>query len=295
MSKLLDISDFMLVRAIKTEQSLSAAAATLNISRSAVSKRLHKIETAIGKPVLCPTGNRHFTEQGKIFLDFALSTLKKYDDFLSQISRARGGISLLRIAGNTSIMQADVPHVLRQLSARHENVEFEISDASFDKIIQQIVAAHIEIGIVPNDAEINGLLFYHYKTEPLCLITNHQHPLAGASSVTLADICKYKLIGTSRHGIITNTLKSAASKAAEKLKFAAHINDYDLHRSMIASTENAIGITFASIADQHPTKSLVKINIDEPWASKQFFIVTQKYDNQSIVIKDFIDLMRNKI
>lgn len=294
MSKLFDIADFLLVRAIKTEQSLSAAAATLNLSRSAVTKRLQKIESAIGKPVLCPTGNRHFTEHGKIFLDFSLATLKKYDDFLAQLSRARGGISLIRIAGNTSIMQIDVPGVLSALSAQHAEVEFEISDASFDKIMQQIVAGHIEIGIVPHDAEIEGLLFYHYKTERICVLAHRDHPLAAQASATLADICKHKLIGTSRHGIITSALTSAASKAGQKPQFAAHINDYDLHASMIAARPDGAGITFDCIAEKYTCLNTVKIDIDEPWSSKQFFIVTQKYDNQSPIIRQFIQMMTGK-
>lgn len=292
MGKILDINDLYLMRAISDEPSLSAVAGRLNITRSAVTKRVQKIESIIGKPLIKPTGSLQLTESGELFLELSKYTLNKYDEFLKKIGNIKTGQNLIRVMGNPMVMSFDMPLVAGKLKQLYPDVELDIFSGSAEETIKSLIAGDIDLGFVPDNPNIMGLIFYRYKKEKICVLANKSHPLSTEPELTLSAIATARLVGTGKSRAISSIVNSAAKRVNITLDYISHTDDYYLQAAMIAGSNLGIGITYEQIASKWEAMAdVVKIPISEPWAVRNFFIVTQKHEHQQKQIASLINII----
>jgi DNA-binding transcriptional LysR family regulator len=84
--------------AIAERGSTSAAAASTNLSQSAVSKQLLALERLIGSPAFTRTPRGMApTEAGKIYIEYARIALKAMEDAALRVARLKPGPRVLRL------------------------------------------------------------------------------------------------------------------------------------------------------------------------------------------------------
>ncbi|WP_158045383.1 LysR family transcriptional regulator [Skermanella pratensis] len=133
-------------RAVAHEGNLTRAAERLNLSQSALSVQLQKLELQLGHPLFERQGKRLvLTEAGRIALDYADTVFQAGDELLSTL-QGRGGQSrqVLRIGAITTLSRNFQIEFLRPLMARRD-VGLVVRSGTMGELLARLEAHELDL------------------------------------------------------------------------------------------------------------------------------------------------------
>ncbi|MEV0973706.1 LysR family transcriptional regulator [Microtetraspora glauca] len=183
-----------LLDAVARTGSFTAAAAELNYTQSAVSRRIASLETQAGGPLFerLPRGVR-LTPAGHALHRHALEVLNSLEaaaEELSAIHRGAGG--RLRVGAFATANAALVPRALRVFQGERPGVETRIVEGPSSRLVERLVAGMIDIAVVSDYP--SGLVtgsetrLVPLLEDELLVALPRDHPLAGNQVVDLRDL-----------------------------------------------------------------------------------------------------------
>ena len=125
------------------------AARRLNVTQSAVSLRVKKLEELLGQSVFNRTkSGTELTPAGRQFERFALSLVKVWEEARHQVSVPQGYSERLVIGGQYSLLSRFTMRWFGRLERRLPNVAFRIEAGMADRLIRQMVEGVLDISIM---------------------------------------------------------------------------------------------------------------------------------------------------
>lgn len=160
--------------AVAHEGSLTRAAERLNLSQSAVSVQIQKLERQIGHPLFDRLGKRLvLTEAGQIALDYADTVFKAGDELISTLrGRPLASRQILRVGALTTLSRNFQLEFLRPLVGRAD-VELIVRSGTLRELIAQLEAHAIDVVLANSAAprDSRSLLRSHLLNEqPVSLV-----------------------------------------------------------------------------------------------------------------------------
>ena len=136
------------------EGSLTRAAERLNLSQSAVSVQLQKLEQQMGHPLFDRVGKRLvLTEAGRIALDYADTVFKAGDELMSTLEgRAVASRQVLRVGALTTLSRNFQLEFLRPLVGRSD-VELIVRSGAMRDLLAQLEAHEVDIVLANRAAQ----------------------------------------------------------------------------------------------------------------------------------------------
>ncbi|MFZ6813573.1 LysR family transcriptional regulator [Undibacterium sp. Rencai35W] len=287
----LDIDDLHLIQIVSSELSFSAAATRLGISGAAVSRRLSKIENILGHKIVHRPGPFKLTRAGLRFLELADTVLHEHDIFQRDIGNIKSGNNLLKIMANPSIMISDMPQVIETLNLKNPDLQIELSGGSLTETLKAVQDGDIDVGIVTDQPYIEGLRFYKYRNDRLCVLAPISHALSQKDSATLREISAHPIIGADKSRQVSIIIDTQAKHERHELNYIVRTTDYDLQASLVAQTDIGVAIMFESIARRFANAPVKIITLNEDWAVRELSICVQDTGSLSDPCTDFMQLM----
>ena len=138
--------------AVAHEGSLTRAAQRMNLSQSALSVQIQKLEGQMGHPLFERTGRRLvLTEAGQIALDYADTVFKAGDELMSTLKgRATASRRVLRVGALTTLSRNFQLEFLRPLVGRVD-VELIVRSGTSRDLLSQLEAHAIDV-VLANSA-----------------------------------------------------------------------------------------------------------------------------------------------
>jgi DNA-binding transcriptional LysR family regulator len=170
--------------------SFKTAASHLNLSQTALSHRIRKVESELGVRLLVrTTRDVSLTEVGQ-------ALLPKVRRHLSQLSEIYGDLrkegrrrqQRLVFACLPTVAHYYLPAILDQFARSWPDVAIQLHDQPVARIAELVQAGEVEFGITIAGAGHWDLDIRPIYTEPYILLVHRDHPLAGRNSVTRADL-----------------------------------------------------------------------------------------------------------
>ena len=193
----LDLESIRTLIAVVDYEGMTSAAQYLNLSQSAVSHKIKRLEEKVGRPLLIRDGhdirpNRDgiaLIEDGRAMLelhDRAAARLT-YDELTGQV----------RIGANQDFYAENLTAVLGRFSRIHPNAVVQFAFASTEQLSEQIDRGEIDLAIIqviddqlrPDDVVL--------WTDQLCWVTSNQwdHPTAPVPLISFGEDCFYQVTG----------------------------------------------------------------------------------------------------
>ena len=175
------LDDIRAFVAVAELSGFNAAAAKLNVTQSALTQRLGKLESYLGARLFDRT-TRHveLTEVGREFLPSAFGILQEFEGSLSRIgdviAKRRG---LVSFASLLTIAYGFVPAILDKFRAEHPGVRVRVLDETGLHVADRVKRREAEFGIDMQIAEDPEIDFEPLVEEPYVLACRRDHPLAG--------------------------------------------------------------------------------------------------------------------
>jgi len=182
--------------------SISAAAAQLHRTPSAVSMTVTSLETQLGRSLFEPGSKTRLTPFGAYVFESAREQIRQFDRSMESIrAYARNDIGRVDIAVVPSFATRHLPALLEEYVERYPQVTLSIRDASSEQINKFVEQGQIDVGIASPSATSTALHCRPLLRDPLGVVCARAHPLAGLKRpLAWADLRGHRFIanGTCR-------------------------------------------------------------------------------------------------
>ena len=160
--------------AVAHEGSLTRAAARMNLSQSALSVQIQKLERQMGHPLFERAGKKLLlTEAGQIALDYADTVFKTGDELMSTMrGRPVASRQVLRVGALTTLSRNFQLEFLRPLVGRAD-VELIVRSGNMRDLLAQLEAHAIDVVLANSAAPLDArssLRNYLLNEQPVSLV-----------------------------------------------------------------------------------------------------------------------------
>lgn len=176
--------------AIAERGSFSRAAAHLNLSQTALSHRMKKLEDDLGVRLLMRTTRQvTLTPAGLELLPKAQAAISELTASISTLRhQSRSRQQQIAIACLQTIAVAHLPAVLAAFGRKHRDVSVRVFDNSASEIADHVQSGRAEFGVTIVSSNRWDLDITPLMKEPFVLVCPAGHRLAGSGPVQWAEI-----------------------------------------------------------------------------------------------------------
>jgi DNA-binding transcriptional LysR family regulator len=287
--EILDLRAFLAVLEL---ESFHRAAEALHLSQPALSRRIQKLEAAVGAPLLERT-TRHVaaTALGAELIPLVQRMLEEFDGSLfsmRDLAPNRGG--LVTIACIPTAAFYFLPTVIRQFNEEYPNIRFRILDLTATGGLQAVARGEVEFGINIMGNSDPDLIFDRLAEDPFVLAARKDHPLAEKSQVGWRELKPYRLITVHRSSGNRTLLDAALAKSNIKLRWFYEVTHLSTSLGLV---EAGLGISvlpkMATPQDDHPF--LVTRPIVSPEVSRTIGVVRRRGGSLSPAAERFMTML----
>jgi DNA-binding transcriptional LysR family regulator len=218
--------------------SLAAAARALGLANASVAEQVRSLERSLGATLTIRRGQTvTLTDAGQAVLGSARAIVAQADD-LAQIAQAGALRGRLRVGAISTALMALLPGRLRQLAARHPDIELKVVPGTSMGLLSMLEAGDIDCALLVKApfALPKSLSWQTVRTEPLVLVAP---PTAQGGSVT-AMIKAAPFIRMDRNAwtgqIITRFLASRQIQVRE-------LFELDAPETIVALVSEGLGVS----------------------------------------------------
>lgn len=198
----LDLTCVASLLALLSEEHYGRAAKRLNLTPSALTKRIQRLERQVGTPLVVrhpeggcsatPAGFR-FAAQARILLA-AAEAAKRAAHTVSQVER-----SVVTVGVPTGparlFEQLDLRSAVRQVNARFPGTRLRLRDVPFPALTSELVGHHVDVLVTAAPVRHVGITSTPLPiTDRRVGVVSHRHELAGAADVDVQDFARLPIL-----------------------------------------------------------------------------------------------------
>ena len=179
---------------VAKEQSITKAARTLNISQSALSIMMNKLETEIGYPLFQRQGrNIVITPYGRDVLYYSYILLHEMEDIQREFQELRGESNERKLTLGVTDSNYYGDWILGLLE-QYPDIQLNVLQMSREEIYENLIIGNLDFGI-SNEVEYHGQLSAQpLFSQPYQLLVLREHPLADKGKITVEELMQEPII-----------------------------------------------------------------------------------------------------
>ncbi len=247
--------------------SMRAAADSLGVAVSSVSRQISQLEAEIGL-ALIEHGRRNIklTESGQLLIQHYSDQLRLYEAFeakLSDIKGLRTGRILLAV-GEGFIGQP-LSNMLVRFNAKHPGLFINVHmSASSNEVVQLVSDDDAHLGLVFQSADDPRIRVLASVRQPLCAIMSSRHELARHKLLKLADLGGYALCLPESSFKSRQLLQMAETDERLSLQPSITANSLTLLKSLLSTGEFYTVLPLLAVSREIESGQLAAVPIDSP-------------------------------
>jgi DNA-binding transcriptional LysR family regulator len=272
-----DLADLLAFRAVAELNNFRRAAESVHISQPAFSRRIDKLEQALGVKLLDRTTRRvSLTAVGR---DFARKTALWPDDLDATLLAVRGiaatRMGEVTIACVPSTVYYHVSQVIRRYREIYPKIRVKIHDAGANEVLDTVVRGEADFGLNFMGGQEPDIEFKPLLEERFVAACRRDHPLARKRRVTWAELADHDFITVSKmsgNRLLIDQALAGALKRPASLYEANHVT------TLLGLVEAGLGVaavpSLAMPARDHPL--LASVPLAEPVVTRRVGLIRRK-------------------
>ena len=268
--------------AVAHEGGLTRAASRLNLSQSAVSVQIQKLEHQLGHPLFERVGRRLvLTEAGQIALDYADTVFAAGEELMNTLGeRPVDRLQVLRVGALTTLSRNFQMEFLRPLVGRAD-VELVVRSGTMRDLLSQLEAHTIDVVLANNTAppDARSPLRNHLLNEqPVSLVGR---PRSGRKFRFPESLATEPLLLPSRDSEIRVAFDRILETAGIQPIVLAEVDDMAMLRLLAREREGVTLVPPIVVRDELESGVLVE-HCRVPELSERFYAIvrTRRFPNQ---------------
>ncbi|MBA6118020.1 MULTISPECIES: LysR family transcriptional regulator [Pseudomonas] len=272
-----DLNDLQAFRAVVDHGSFRKAAEAVRISQPALSRRIEKLEDALGVRLFERTTRKvSLTQAGRGFMPSVERLLDDLDSALLGISEvASTRLGQVTVACVPSAAYYFMPRVIAHYHRQFPRIKVRVLDASAHDVLSAVVDGEADFGL-----SFMGTLEADVEFEPLVqeayvVACRRDHPLAGRSSVSWEEFYRQDYISlgkTSGNRFLLDQALSGIVPERQSICETRHVT------TMIGLVEAGLGVAavplMAMPAAEHPI--LTRVPLTDPEVMRSVGLIKRR-------------------
>lgn len=288
-----DLNDLKAFRAVVEQGSFRRAADTVRITQSALSRRIDKLETALGVKLLERTTRKvALTNVGRAFLPQVERLLDDLD--LALLSVGDGGAlrtGTLTIACVPSAAYYFMPHAIRAFHGQYPKVRISLLDASANEVSAAVASGEADFGVSFTGNLAPEIEFSPLLEERYVIACRQDHLLARQAVVTWAEAYSHDYITlgkASGNRLVLDRALAGMPLEKQSICEAQHVT------TLLGLIEAGLGIaavpSIAMPMGAHPI--LAQVALVEPQVTRQMGVLKRRGRTLTPAALEFERLIR---
>ena len=172
--------------------SFKAAAAAIHLSQSALSRRVDKLEDALGVLLFSRTTRKvELTTVGRSFVPKAHSVLNELESALLGIrdvaERISGEVTLACVPSAVAYF---LPGVIRQYHSQYPGIRIRVIDESSSEILLNVARGEADFGLTYIGTQESDMEFEPLLEDPFVVACATDHPLANRRKINWTELAQ---------------------------------------------------------------------------------------------------------
>lgn len=194
--------------AVARERNFTRAAKKLNLSQSALSRAVQRLEDQVGEPLFERKPREVvLTDLGEILLEKAKEILYLVADTSSLISDA-GRKGRIRLGAIPTIAPFLLPRLLRNFTDLHPNISVVVQEDTTENLIRRCSHGEIDLAILAEPIIAKYLETESLFEEELLLVLPPDHALVEAEQITAEEVEKYPFVMLNEAHCLSENIES---------------------------------------------------------------------------------------
>lgn len=236
----MDVVQLRTLREVVERGSVTAAAAALHLTPSAVSQQVKSLERAVGTALLERVGRGvRPTPAGRVLADGAVEVAVAVQRAAAALDGFRhGSAGTVRVAAFSSGAQMLFPALLRWAAEQPGLVmECRDEDVAQDDFVRLTADYDVVVAHRPDRVSTwgRGVLVEPLLREPLDVAVPVDHWLAGRATVQPADLVDERWIAVREGFPVAAVLDAVAAAAGHAPRIAQRINDFHVVEALVST------------------------------------------------------------
>ena len=287
-----DLDDLFAFRAVAQLGNFRKAAEEVHISQPAFSRRIDKLEQALGVRLLERTTRRvGLTAVGR---DFARKVELLLDDLDNTLLGIRGVAATrmgeVSIACVPSTVYYFLSQVIRQYHERYPKVRVKLFDAGASEVLALVARGEVDFGLDFIGGEEADIEFEMLIEDRFVAACPRDHPLARKRQATWSDLAQFDYISSSRtsgNRLLLDQALAGLAGRPQSIYETQHVT------TMLGLVEAGLGIaavpSLAMPASDHPL--LVSVPLTEPVVTRRVGLIRRRGRSLPPAAQQFYDLL----
>lgn len=273
-----ELSELQAFMAAAEKLNFKAAADALFISQPALSRRIEKLEFAVGARLLDRTTRRvSLTDSGDRFLRNARAAIQVLEGAALEVSQvALQGTDLVTVACIPSAANHLLPSALSEFAKQFPSVRVRIRDENTAEILRHVVDGDADFGLTFIGSQHPDIQFKPIFKERYVIALRRDHRLARRKSLAWADLVHERgiVLGDENSGN-----RQLLDKALSRIEKKPTMLYEALHMAgVLGMVEAGLGVAAVpSLAISNaPGSPVVAIPVVEPTITRTFGLISRK-------------------
>jgi len=284
----IDVRRLQVLKAVVDTGSVSAAAAALSYTPSAISQQVSALERETGAVLLERVGRGvRPTSAGLLLSEHAarvLASLQEAEDALGALRS--GQIGRIRVAAFPTAGSSVVPGALAAFQKRVPKVALDLVVAEPDDALARLRRAEIDVAVVvegfpPGGEPDDGLERLHLVSDPMRVVLPRGHRLASRRSVEVAALADEAWIAVSScPGYCQAVVENVCRAAGFAPRYALEADEYPTAQGFVAAGLGVALVPLLALGTAvHPGVVVRRVKGEQPvrevWAATRPAIAGQ--------------------
>jgi len=215
--------------------SIRKAADQLNVTASAVNRRIMDLEEELGTTLFerRPRGVR-LTASGEVFVNYLREQDGDVERMKSQIEDLKGmRRGTVRIACSQALALEFLPRQIGEFRKRHSLVSFSVKVSDHDQAMAALASYEVDLALVfrpPFLANFQPLMSLEQR---IVAVMSSEHPLAARRTIRLRDCAAYPVALPDRTIGGRQLLDEVLARSRISLQIAAESNSFEMLRGLV--------------------------------------------------------------
>ena len=259
-------------------RSLTKAAEASHIGLAAASRRMALLEHRF-KTTLLERSSRgvEVTPAGASLLPNAKAILVLMNQMQAEMrDHADGHKGALRIIANTSVMTQSLPDDLAAFGLASPDVRLVVEERWSREIVQALLAAEADVGIVVEGISTEGLDTFSYCTDRVAVVMKPHHPLVTALEMKFTDVLDDELITLESGSSMMRLLAEQAVLAERTMKLRVQVRSFEAVCRMVDAGLGLGLLPYQAANVIGKGLGLVVRPLPEEWAERRMLLCVKR-------------------
>lgn len=272
-----DLADLRAFLAVSDLGSFRSAAELLHISQSAISRRVDKLEDALGVQLFIRTTRKiELTTIGRMFVHKAQNVMHELESALLGIQdvaeRLSGEVTLACVPSAVGYF---LPSVFDAYHKRYPGIRIRVLDESSSDVLLAVTRGDADFGVTYIGTQEADIDFLPLIEEAFVLACPTSHPLAKSKTVAWKEIGTHSYIALAQGSGNRFLIDQALARSLERPRWFCEVNHVPALVSLVMAGLG-VGVVPRMALPPDGHEGLVAIPLVDPKVSRKLGLVSRR-------------------